>query len=280
MEDNARILMAVAAFFVLVLAFFGGLIWGTRKAVPGRVQWSTANLLYALCLLLLTVRSSVPAWIGVVGANTFVVGATILALEGTRAFRGLRPRIWAAYLGGGLAILAVVYFTYISNNLNARASVLSLFMGSVAALCSITLLKGMPSGNRLGMVYTGAMFALSAAVQIARAIYFHFASPMTDSGMFATPWANAANLGTALSIASCSIGWRVLSNERLLDSMAGRVAAADAGKSQFVKLMSHEIRNPLSGIKAVADLLLDTSLTQEQQEMMLERAARSKTRSG
>jgi signal transduction histidine kinase len=50
--------------------------------------------------------------------------------------------------------------------------------------------------------------------------------------------------------------------------MAQRASEADATKSQFVAIMSHEIRNPLSGVMAMTDLLRETELTAEQSEYL------------
>src|SRR5271166_1473848 len=113
MQLDPRPFAMVLVVLALLLIFLSIGAWWTRRTSPGFTRWTVANLLLVLCLALLLLRPVAPDWISVVAANILMVASSISLLEGTREFRGLPPRVWAAYAAGALAILALMYFDYV-----------------------------------------------------------------------------------------------------------------------------------------------------------------------
>ena len=60
---------------------------------------------------------------------------------------------------------------------------------------------------------------------------------------------------------------REISKQReLLERARDEAQAADRAKSEFLAVMSHEVRTPLNGVIGMADLLMDTDLTPHQRD--------------
>ena len=267
-------------------------MWRSWRPPRSSARWPIANVLYAVAFSLFPLRAILPQWLGVVGANVLIVAAAILCLEATREFRGLPPLLPAVYAAGGLTILVVSCFCYVFPSVNARIVAMSAFLGIVAVFCSATLLRKNPRRGKLGVAVASAVFALCAAAHFARGAYFIFAPPLSD--LLTATLANIAFFTAAtLSLVCSSIGWGVLTSQRLVmaledaerrtirtvrqlseateraASLERRAAAADVANSEVLALVNHEVRNPLGGVIAMADLLLDSNLPPEQQQCVL-----------
>jgi len=282
-------LLSITVLFLLLTSLLCAAIWRVRRTYPGFGRWTSGSLLFVLSLVLLSSRSVAPDWISIIAANTLFVLASILYLEGTRAFRGWQPRLRFLYAVAGFTVMVVAYFDYIVPSLNARAFVVSLFVGIVFILCSVALLKNRPERSTFTVAFTAFQFILAGMLLVGRAMYFYFAQAYSD--LFAATSPNVVfAVGISLAITGCSIGFILMSDERMMtdlkdaesriaqtnreltqalrssEAQAEQAVKADAAKSQFVAIMSHEIRNPLAGIIATTELLLDSELGAEQRE--------------
>jgi len=215
MQLDNRTLIVSSLLVTAVLSLLDILIWRTRNTFPGFGRWALAHALFAPTLLLFSMRSILTDWWTLSAANTLAVFTTILVLEAAREFRGLRPRVWQAYVGGACGLAAIFYFRYVENNLNIRALVAAVTMGAIGLLAAKALLTDAPEDQKVGMQYTGWLMALCAILQIWRGIYIFLQPPITD--LFAPTRLNAAAfVGMALGFTGISFGFLVMTGERLM----------------------------------------------------------------
>jgi len=215
MQLDNRTLIVSSLLVTAVLSLLDILIWRTRNTFPGFGRWAVAHALFAPTLLLFSLRSILTDWWTLAAANTLAVCVTILVLEAAREFRGLRPRVWEAYLGGASGLAIILYFRYVVDSLNMRALVAAVTMGAIGLLAAKALLTDVPEDQKVGMKYTGWLMVLCASVQIARGIYIFMQPPIVD--LFAPTKLNAAAfVAMALGFTGMSFGFLVMTGERLM----------------------------------------------------------------
>jgi len=234
MSVDPRTVVTTMSVMGLVFTGLATTVWWTRRTYPGYGRWTIAGPLLALSLFLANLRPTAPDWLSIPGANAVMAFASILYFEGARQFRGLPPRRGIMYAGGVVAIGVLAFFLYVVPSLNARAAAMSAFLAVVLLCSSITLLKGVPPTHRLGLRLTGTMFALSAATNLARAVYCAIGPRMSD--LFTLAGINGAFfLGISAQLSLFSVGFILLADERVISDLQDakeRVRRADAEVAQ------------------------------------------------
>jgi PAS domain S-box-containing protein len=222
----------VTAFGVmwLLLSLVATAVWWTRRRYPGFGRWTLAGLALLLSLFMLSLRPHAPEWISMVGANTVLALASILFLEGAREFQGRPHRRWPVYLGGLAAIGVLTFFLYVDPNLNARAAVMSTFVGVVFLMTGVTLFRRTPPTRAFGLRFTGSLFVLCAATHLARAAYCALGPSLSD--LFALSGINGTFfIVTSGQMALFPLGFLLLADERAMSDLRvarERVWRADA----------------------------------------------------
>jgi PAS domain S-box-containing protein len=240
-------LALVSAFLLMAMRW----IRGTH---PGHGRWAIAGMLLVLSLFLLSLRSLAPDWISIVSANAGIAIAAILYLEGAREFRSLAPRSGLAYAGGVVAIGAVAFYCYIVPSMNARAAVMSTFLGIVLTVVSITLLREIPSAHRFGQTLTGCLFGLCAATLVVRAFYCYFGPPLSDrnalSGLHGVFF-----LATVTEMASFSLGLTLLMDERVTSDLFEVKERASRASEEVIRHVANEavLRESEQRFRTLAD---------------------------
>jgi PAS domain S-box-containing protein len=220
MQFDPRTVLTAFGVMWLLLSMVSTTVWWTRRhrRERGFSQWTLAGLTLLLAVFLLILRPNAPDWIAMLSANAMLALAAILGLEGAHVFQQRPYRRWPASAGGLATIGVLFFFLYVDPNLNARAVVMSAFLGVVLLLTGVTLLRGTPPPHAFGLKFTGGLFITCAATHIIRAAYHGFGPPLDD--LFALSGMNRVFiLVSSGQTALLPVGFMLLADERVISDL-------------------------------------------------------------
>jgi two-component system sensor histidine kinase RpfC len=135
--------------------------------------------------------------------------------------------------------------------------------------CSYLLVLSGEAGSPLLVVYlwvtlgNGFRYGVGYLYAAAAIAVTGFAAVLT----FSPYWSQHLPIGTAFLLSMIAVPLYSASLLKQVHAAIKRERAANQAKSNFLANMSHELRTPLNGVIGVADLLAETRLDKEQQEL-------------
>ena len=234
MKLDPRTAAVTLAIVWLAVSALSAAAWSTRRRYDGFGRFAMAGPGFVLALLLLSLRHAVPDWVSVLCANGILIWASVLYLEGSRAFRGLPPHRWSVSAGALATLVIVAFFTYGVPNLNGRAAAMSIYLAIVSQLTAVTLLRAVPPGRVLGLRVTGFSFACCAATHVARAAYFAL-GPTVDDLMMLPAVAVAFFVLIAAEMSMFPVGLMLAAHERMTEDLKAATKRAQEADAEVVQ---------------------------------------------
>lgn len=160
-------LILIAASVVEFLSML--FILMTRKTYAGFGLWTAGTAIFAAAFMLLVLRGFIPDIFAVVIANVLIMGAALLYYEGTLRFSGSVSRKIVSSIMLAAMALAIFYFRFVHDLMDARIIAASLLLAMVYGLVAWALLRHVPANQRSAYVLTGCCFAVHSFFFVARA---------------------------------------------------------------------------------------------------------------
>ena len=269
-NDARAVLLAALLGALAMLAFYNLVRWFFLRSAPA--LWLTLSQI-ALVLSIMHLLGMVPDWLSMLRPMQGPLGnlTILLAMVATVGFVRSLLR-WPQVLIQQQQVLKIVMLVLIAELplvllLDARHSTLLIMLTGFLSLLALLLISALHwrRGNRPAGVLSLSLL-MAVLISIAGVGYFLNIRPFAM--LIETDWLLAGILITSFI---CSMAVREQQLLQLGETIiASRKRASSRGelkaKTEFLARISHDIRTPMNGVLGMAELLLDTPLSDRQRD--------------
>jgi diguanylate cyclase (GGDEF)-like protein len=186
MLSPINILLISAMFCIVMLCVLASFV---HSEIPGIKEWSAANGLAFIALLLFVMRDAIPDVLSFEAANGLMAASSAATLIGFRRFLG--QTLHATALGAGIALmmLGVAVFHYAVDSFALRTATVTIFQGIVCLAIGLSVLRsGKIVRSRYPTFFTGSAALLVALGSAARIIVYATGTDVATSVLEPSPW--------------------------------------------------------------------------------------------
>ena len=213
-------LALLATVFVSCLSSAAVLGYLARRKVAGLRRWLAAHCLFATASGVLFAVHARPSAAVMLASCLLVLAGALLMLQGCRAFVGEPPGRTGEHLAFGVFVCALVYWTWVSPTISARAAAMSFALAYARIAVGWTIWRARVRGRpQYGHWLVLCAALVGGIVYLARGVLnAFFADPSMEWPKHIAP--DFAFLGVSiLSLPILSIGLVMLANDRLMQQI-------------------------------------------------------------
>ncbi|HEY0297245.1 MAG TPA: GGDEF domain-containing protein [Bordetella sp.] len=218
MLNSVSILIAVMSLANLMsVAIFGSL---RHAGIPGVGRWMAANTMAFAALILFALRDVSPVFLTVVVGNALFSLSSVLGYEGCRQFFRLPPVTVAPYVGCVAVTAGIVYWTYVSPDIDIRVVIVSIFFGCTYGLMGWTIWRGWKPGRSFycyGFVL--AISGIAVLASAARALVFGVGLAQQQTLLLPSSLNIAFLMLGMLALPGVSSGMVMLAHDRMAERL-------------------------------------------------------------
>lgn len=209
-----HLLLITAVLCIVMLLVLGSLL---RSGTPGIKEWTTANAIAFVSLVLFALRGVAPDFLSIEVANGLLAGAIAIVYVGFRRFFSLEIPVRPLIAGLALTMAGVAGFHYVVDNISARIVVVSLFHGIISFCIGWTIFNADASQRRrYPFLFAAGIAFLFAFGHVIRGGVYATGSDVLTGALHASNWNLLFLAIGALVLPIYSMGAVMLVHDRMM----------------------------------------------------------------